>query len=174
MGRGLFAGLGGDGFVVVFDGGAVFGGGVLAGGFGEAFGGAGGEVAPVAGHHDDLAGEFAFFDDGLEVSAFAGLLGVLRGGAVFLGGVLLVGLGAGDLALVAALGHGLLLALLGIGQALLGGLLVLLLLLLTLLALFGLAFLAGLLLAGAAGLGVEGLVELVEGLGEGGGLDFVP
>jgi hypothetical protein len=67
----------------------------------------------------------------------------------------------------------LLLALLGIGEALLGGLLVLLLLL-TLLALFGLAFLAGLLLAGAAGLGVEGLVELVEGLGEGGGLDFVP
>ncbi len=90
-----------------------------------------------------------------------------------MGGVLLVGLGAWDLALVAALGHGLLLALLGIREALLGGLLVLLLLLLALLALFGLAFLAGLLLAGAGGLGVEGLVELVEGLGEGGGLDFV-
>ncbi len=160
----LFAGLSGDGFVVVLDGRAVFGWRVLAGGLGEALRGAGGKVAPVACNHDDLAPKLALFDDRLEIPTLVGLLRVLRRRRVLLSHVLLALLGAGNLTLVPALGHGLLLALLRIGKALLSGLLVLLLLLLLLLSLLSLPLLARLLLSGAGGHGIESLVELVQGL----------
>ena len=152
--------LGGDGFVVALDGGAVFGGGFGAGGFGEVFGHLAGEVAPVAFDEDGALTEDAVLELGGLIAAFGGLgLGVLALLLVVLG-LLLGGFLAGGLALIAGVGHALLLGLLGVAQALLRGLL----------AAFGLAALRLLLLLAVLLLialhGVKLGIELIERLGE--------